>query len=190
MLQQRTTLAAAKQLKPLTQGTLSKLCGLYAFLNAVQLALYPRRLSRAELQSIYVQGISHLAGHRHLKRVLGKGMNEDVWLELWQALTAAVNADLHVDLACRFILKRPARTSLPRALQAVEDALLDGYPVLACFGGALDHLTVISGCTSRRLTFFDSSGLGWVTTGGLSLLEGENRHWLMRTSVVALVDGW
>lgn len=43
-------LAGVGQLKPLQQGNLSNMCGLYSVLNAVQLAVYPQRLTRPELQ--------------------------------------------------------------------------------------------------------------------------------------------
>lgn len=190
MLQQRPSLIAAQHLKPLTQGKLSRLCGLYSILNAIQLALYPRLLSRDQLQDLYGHGIGHLSRRRQLRRVLGVGMDEGVWTELWDALAIHANHRLGSDLICSPLLRGQARRDVSKALVSVESALNDQNPVLACFGGALNHLTVIAGLTERRIQFFDSSRLCWVKIENVSLIEGGKRHWLMPSTVVALVDDW
>ena len=190
MLEQRTALIAARHVKPLAQGELSKLCGLYSILNAMQLALYPRSVSRMELQKLYLHGIEHLSRHRQLKRVLSFGMSEEVWLPLWQALASRANADFGTNLVCMPVLRGNARNNLGKALQAIAGELESGSPVLACFGDALDHLTVISGCTERRILFFDSSDLRWVEVHNVSLRQGQKRHWLSQSSVIAVVDDW
>jgi hypothetical protein len=187
----RFCVAGFRKATPLRQGSLSGLCGLYSVMNAVQLALYPQRISRAWLQYLYIHGVRHLARRRHLSRVLGAGMAEDTWLQLAVAIVQEANRTYGSSLVVRPILNGSARTSRARALRAIRSAVTGGNPVLAGFGGALAHYTVIAGFTEERLLLFDSSGLRWVATNCVGAGErSRKRHHLFTNSVSAIVDNW
>lgn len=87
----RFALPGMTQLEPLSQGSLSSLCGLYSAMNGIRLALYPQRLSKHQTEELYRQGATHLARARQLARVLGVGMPQDKWLDLTQSLLAHAN---------------------------------------------------------------------------------------------------
>ncbi len=93
-----STLPAVYELKPLHQGKLSSMCGLYSLLNGISLALYPQRLSRPQLQQLYRHAIGHLSRKRKLKQVLGVGIEYELWNELRDELIAFVNTAHHATL--------------------------------------------------------------------------------------------
>ncbi len=187
----RFTLPSAKQLKPLAQGNLSRLCGLYSFINSIRLALYPLELRKDELQELYFEGMRHLSRGRHLKRVLGVGMEEDLWLSLGAALVCYVNGAHSSALKLTPAIGGGARRDRERALRGIRKMVAGGSPVLASFGGALDHYTTICGYTPSRFVLFDSSGLRWVEAKQVGVGERScRRHWIAAHSTVAIIDDW
>ena len=80
MVGRRCLSSAARTLRPLQQGSLDSMCGLYAVINAVQLALYPhRRLTRPELLQLFGAGLDALRRSRSLSTVLVTGMPPPLW---------------------------------------------------------------------------------------------------------------
>jgi hypothetical protein len=175
----------------LRQGSLSSLCGLYSLINAIQLALYPARLPKDELQDLYSAGIGHLHSKRQLRSVLGVGMVEEAWLSLGAALVDHVNVAHGTSLKLRRVTVGAAESDRRRALLRVRQAIEQGSPVLASFGGTLDHYTVICGLSEQRLNLFDSSGLRWLLIRGVGVGEHSRlRHWISPQSALALDDDW
>jgi hypothetical protein len=181
----------AKELKPLTQGSLSRLCGLYSVLNAVQIALFVHRLDKAELQSLYNRGIAHLASRRQLKRVLGAGMGEEEWLALSTEILAYTNEKYSTSLKLRPIIHGTAQHDRHRALNAVKKAVRNGWPVLICFSGSLNHYSVVCGFSQHRLVLFDSSNLRWLQLRNVGMGEHSRRsHWITAGTTIAVLDDW
>jgi hypothetical protein len=187
----RVQIAAANELKPLVQGSLSRLCGLYSILNAVRLALHPFELRQHEVQATYLHGLAHLSGRRLLKRVLGIGMDEQVWLDLGNELLTHVNASYCTSLRLRPTLIGSAVSRRDRALQRIMAEVRANRPVLLCLGRALDHFTVVCGYSGERLTLFDSSGFRWIGCKNIGLGDGSRRsHWISASSTFTLIDDW
>lgn len=187
----RYTIPGAKELKPLMQGNLSRLCGLYSVLNGIQLALFPQRLGRPELQGLYLQGIRHLAQRRQLRSVIGVGMHDGAWLALAAELLAHLNDGHGTSFQLRPVIKGAAERDRQRSLAAIKKAIGSKSPVLISFGGHLDHYTVVSGYTERRLVLFDSSGLRWLEAINIGVGErSARRHWISSASTVAIFDDW
>jgi hypothetical protein len=186
-----TRLSGLTGLKPLRQGNLSRLCGLYSLLNGIQLALYPERLPKPQLEELYLHAVGHLARRRQLKHVLGIGMSEDIWLQLATALVQHVGHIRGTSLIIKPILTGIARRSLPRAFHAITRTISSGSPVLVGLGGSLEHYSVIAGYTDKRLLLFDSSGFRWLEINSVGLSEGSShRHWLSPDGVIAIIDDW
>ena len=187
----RHILPGALELKPLQQGNLSTLCGLYSVLNSIQIALYPQRLTRPELHRINVHAIAYLSRRRHLKRALSFGIEYEMWAELQTELLSYVNNAQGTSLKTNGILTGAAARDRQRAIHRIKKHLRDGSPILAGFGGILDHYSVIAGYTADRLILFDSSGLKWITASKLGLGESSSRaHWILAEQTVAVVDDW
>jgi len=187
----RHILPGARELTPFKQGNLSMLCGLYSILNSIQLALYPHRLTRPQIQRIYLDAVHHLSRRRQLKRVIGEGLIYETWAELQIELLDFVNKAHGKSLIRKAILTGSAAQNRQRTVQQIKKQLWSGSPVLAGFGGILDHYSVIAGYTERRLILFDSSGLEWIQADNLGLGEGSRRpHWILPDQTVAIEDDW
>lgn len=181
-------IAGANALEPLYQGDLSQLCGLYSILNAIQLKLYPERLTPDHRQRLFTEGAAFLGRERKLKRALCVGIEEDVWPQLGRAIFAAVADQFGVKFRLRRILKGPARSNRARAFQAIAATIDRQHPVLVCMDGELDHYTVICGYSPQRLRLFDSLGLRWLAIDGISVGEDcRHRHWMSPASTFAVV---
>lgn len=187
----RYTLPGVYELRPLRQGNLSSMCGLYSLLNGILLALYPQRLSRPQLQQIYRHAIGHLSRKRKLKQVLGVGIEYELWAELRDELIGYVNTTHDATLKPDATLVGTAAKDRRRAIDHIRKTLYSGSPILAGFGGALDHYSVICGYTEHRLMLFDSSSFHWIRADNLGLGEySRRRHWILAECTSTLVDDW
>lgn len=181
-------IAGASELEPFYQGDLSQLCGLYSILNAVQLALHPEQLAPAHRERLFVDGVACLARQRKLRRALCVGIEEEVWPELGRAVFATVADQFGVQFRLRRILTGPARSNRAQALQTIAATIDQQQPVLVCMDGELDHYTVISGYSQKRLRLFDSLGLRWLSIDGVAVgVDKNRRHWMAPASTFAVV---
>lgn len=190
-MRERYVLPAAIALKPLHQGKLSNFCGVYAILNAIQLALYPQRLARAELQRLYHDAIELLAARRKLKGLVVGGIDYDPWKTLVIELLEHVNDVHRATLKPVVFLTGSAAFNRKRALDCIKSNLLAQRPITTIFGGYLNHCSVICGYSERRLFLFDSAGLRWIGAQNLGLREySSHKHWLLADYTFAIVDDW
>ena len=186
----KAILPGARELSPLQQGHLSGLCGLYSMMNAVQLVLYPRRLSGRRQQALFVQAVAHLARLRALKRVLGVWMHEEHWIGLGQALLNDINCAEGVSLSLERLLHGRAGLSHGQVIRLVKRAIDTCRPVLVCLGGTLDHYSVVCGYGQNSLRLFDSSGLQWINTRAIGLNEDSGfRRWIWSECVYSILPG-
>ena len=184
-------LSGFAQLKPLGQGDLSKLCGLYSVLNAIQLACWRVPLSHNQLEELHRDGIRYLTKRMLLARVMAMGMDEDVWQRLGDHLAQRANELLSTSLVLVPIAARPsgAFPSTSAALKALRRTIEADRPVLCGIGGALDHFTVVAGISATRVSLFDSSGFKWIEQRNIGASEHSGtRHWLYGAR--AIVDDW
>lgn len=178
----------ADEYEPFSQGSLSRLCGLYSILNAMQLGLYPHRLAPAQRKRLFIAAVAHLGRKGLLGKVLGVGMEEDVWLELAKAVGKHVEDRFGVRFGLRRVLTGAARPTRRQALESISIAIERRRPVLVYLGGALDHYTVICGHAGERLLLFDSDGLKWLAIDGVGLGQASRRrHWIAAESTYAVV---
>jgi hypothetical protein len=179
---------AASQVQPFTQGSLSRLCGIYSIMNAVQLGLYPLRLAPPQRRRLFIAAVAQLARQGLLGSVLGVGMEEDVWLGLAKAVGEHVENCFGVRLRLQRALTREARPTRKGALNSIGEAIQRRRPVLVYLGGALDHYTVIFGLTAERIILFDSDGLKWIAVDGVGLGHAsKRRHWITPETTFALI---
>jgi hypothetical protein len=178
----------ADEYEPFSQGSLSRLCGLYSILNAVQLGLYPHRLAPAHRKRLFIAAVGHLGRKGMLGKVLGVGMEEDVWLELAKAVGEHVENRFGVRFELRKAITGEAGSNRRQALKSIATAIERGRPVLVYLGAALDHYTVICGIAGERLLLFDSDGLKWLAIDGVGLGQASRRrHWIAPESTYAVV---
>lgn len=194
MVPPRSRLDGLRYVKPLRQGDLSNLCGLYSVLNAVQLACWRTPLTHDQLRELLTFGVRYLIKRRLLARVMACGMDPDDWVELASVLVDHSNQVLAASLALEPVPLRSSASGSPvlgRTVSFLKSTLSKGHPVLCGFGGALSHYTVLAGYSEHRLTLFDSSGFRWIEQRSIGSSErAGKRHWLDTDCLRAVVDTW
>lgn len=179
-------LPGAISLKPYQQGDLSRLCGFYSIINAMQLTLYPEPLSSPEVDRLFTKAIHHLHRKKLLSAACHYGIDEVPWLTLMREMVGQTAAVRSVSIRIATPLST-ACSSRGRAIDAICRAVDRGSPVLVAFGGALDHYTVVCGHTDTRLRLFDSLGLRSVVKESVGLGEGSRRrHQIAVEAIYAL----
>lgn len=159
----RIKLRGAHGYRPLQQGDLDRLCGLYAAINAIGVVLAPVRPLRAsEIEDLMERGVHHLSGKQKLVDTLINGMARKRQLSLTRTLVKQVSAITGHDLVVE-PLTGPQNTATRVALlQVIENSLLEGDAVIVCIENTHDHYTVVIGSSLARLTLADSDGLHWL----------------------------
>jgi hypothetical protein len=138
-------------LKPLRQGDLDGLCGVYAILNAVQWLLpkardtnYLTKLFDTIIGAIYtIDNVKDGGEEPELKKVF-QFINEQVFNDVGVTMEMTVLADAEVKF------KRP-----DQAIQSAFAGAKRGVLVLG-FGGFDSHWTVVRGITTNEAILFDS----------------------------------
>lgn len=149
---------AARQLTPYQQGQFDSLCGLYAILNAIQLAAYPiQPIAEGKARALFETGSVFLRrehGHLH---PLARGMSNHVLFRLAQHLATEASTR-----KIAFSLSRypgPDDTEYSQPFRDwIEYHLNLGRPVICCLYQPA-HCTVISSVSSAQLDLFDSQKL-------------------------------
>ena len=165
--------SAARSLKPLQQGHLDSLCGLYATINAIQLALHPaRRLKRSELVQLFDAGLDGLRSVRSTHSALILGMHEPVWRAVSAAVIARANAITGRKLELVRVSLTPDTDGFALT-RHIRHNVSRGRPVLLCVEGRLNHWTVVARFSKTRLTLFDSSHHAWLLVRSIGVGGGD-----------------
>jgi len=177
-------IAARHELEPYQQGSLDGLCGLYAAVNGLRLALHPyRQLNRHAVKRLFHSGVEYLERKGWLGDVIQHGMGEKRWRRLVRHIAKQVQT---FDLVAH---AEPASFEKPVTVDSVfawiVDSLAMGTPVLASFGGYLDHYSVIVAIDDSRLHLFDSSGFQHVLRASCGIDTG--RHQIVSSSLLRIV---
>jgi hypothetical protein len=187
MLARERLAAAARELSPLRQGDLDSLCGLYAIINAVRLALYPEhRLVRWQLKLLFDAGMQALQRSRRLRDTMLLGVTTPTWCRMSRAVVDAASKLTGVPLSLA-LPPTSATTTSRRAVRAVAASVHHGHPVLLGLHGQLDHWTVVVRYSPTRLTFFDSAGHCWVSRADLGLIGHGTPHGIVARGIVIVI---
>lgn len=178
---------AVRVLRPYRQGDIDALCGLYAIINAVQLAVYPRRLRGRERHALFARGLEELERRDMLHTTLTSGMHFKLWHRLCRVVVAAA-AELTGELLEVIVPPPGTIRTTDEALRTIRHYLRRGRPVLIELRGRLNHWTVVIGMTEARITFFDSSGHRWLMLRSIGLVRGRAVpvHGMFATGIVAV----
>jgi hypothetical protein len=183
-------LAGAIEPKPLRQGSLSRLCGLYAIINAIVVATHGTRpLKPQQRQWLYDQGIIFLSRRSRLETVMLEGMNERLWMRLRDHLLTELAKSGGPRLRAFPLVQLRSRIKLEQLLDTIAGSIDEGAPVLVVMWGAYDHFTVVVGHTPTNLLLFDSYGFRWVARRSIGLRRPRSvsRHQITCRSIAAIV---
>ena len=181
---------AAKHLRPLRQGDLDGLCGVYAVVNAIRLVVYPfRPLRRSELTALFECGLAELSQTRRLRRSIVEGMNQRTWLRLCDEMVFEASAITGLELFASRLFDGKEVATDRDVLRIIRRNLRDGWPVLVALMDSYNHTTVIAGYSRTRLTLYDSSGHRWTWIRSISFDPTKlgEPHFIPTGSVVAVL---
>ncbi|QYE35229.1 hypothetical protein KZX46_04300 [Polymorphobacter sp. PAMC 29334] len=159
---------ATRELKPLEQGDLDGLCGLYAIINALRIAVYPNRIISSRMCGQLLDcGLAFLGRKRKLREAIVYGMDNGLWLAMCEAVVAEAEALLRVRLILQPLMRDDRAWHVPEVIRNIRRNLRQNRAVIICFEGKLEHYSVIAGHTANRLNLFDSAGCRWIHSTSL-----------------------
>jgi hypothetical protein len=172
---------ASIALKPLQQGECDSLCGVYAIINAIRLACYPREV---DSQILFDAAIDYLIAKDRLAEVIRYGMGTAGWRRLLNHMVALPALPVPLKAVSVSI----SDSTLPLA-DHLSHSLHAGAPVLLELTGHCQHITVATQITTRRLVLFDSDRMQWVELRSLALasLRQKSRYSIVKGSLLELV---
>lgn len=155
---------AARDLTPLQQGELDSMCGLYAIINGIRVALYPAyKFDKRTLSDLFVHGTAQLSRLGKLREAMAAGMDETLLLRLCSVVTARATYLSGLRIGSCAASGPEVSWNTRSAIQRVKHCLKQGQPVVIAFEGKLDHWTVVIAYSATRLYLFDSAGYHWVS---------------------------
>lgn len=180
--------AAARELRPLRQGELDGLCGLYSIINALRLAIYPKRLRKPEIKLLFEAGLRALATTRRLRVIVVDGMGDETWARMADAVLSQLELSHGQRLTLDDLLAEGRVQSMTDAHRSIRQNLRVGRPVIVTLEGSYDHWTVLSSDTKSRYYLFDSWGYRWVGANNVALADDaqEAAHCLARALALHL----
>lgn len=165
---------ARHELQPLRQGHLDGLCSLYATINAIRLACAETGgFTHQQNKRLFALGMACLAEQGSLQKMITKGLCRRRRKALARHLAEAASCSIH-----KVVIERPDCQKIANVgdvFDWITLSLLQNKPVLIPLMGTLNHLTVVSRISERRLTFFDSGGLYYVRKSSCGLKKGVHQ---------------
>jgi hypothetical protein len=179
---------AARELEPDTQGRLDGLCGIYATINGIRVALYPNvQLKPSQRRRLFITGVEALQRSRLLGWAVHDGMTPATFRKVSRAIANHASDIVGFDVALLPAIDRQHAGSAWTALRAMRRQLKMGSPLLITLWGPYNHTTVVTGFSKTRLTLFDSYGMRWVGVRSIACSEEDDgRHRLIPNQVLAV----
>lgn len=155
-------LPASHQIRPLQQGDLDGLCGVYSLINAIRLVRANNRpLVKGELDALFSFAAYRLAETGDLHERLVRGVPWELLKRLGKKMIGVASApDLKLELS---VIHR----SRADRLEIMKRSLLAGAPLIASLYRD-EHYSVIVGWSPTRARLFDSSASHWVQLRSLT----------------------
>lgn len=155
-------IVARHEVDPFQQNDLARLCGLYAPLNAIRLALHSHApLSTADSRRLFEAGVDLIARKAGGNEALTSGMGTRRCRQIARCMAEqASKSTIAVEV------QRPEFDAEPTTDDIVAwigTSVAAGMPVLLRLKGlALDHFTTVAGLTPNQILLHDSAGLRFV----------------------------
>lgn len=147
-------------LEPYLQGELDGLCGPYAVINGIRLALGPKRQIPDAVWVDPFGGMLREAAGRHRRGDLcaaGLGTKHLVTALRWSVEIMERQYGVRLTYRGPFLRAgKPKLTAVVYSLRHLQR--LQNTSIIVGFGGLLDHWTVIKRVSPHYISFFDSSG--------------------------------
>lgn len=153
------------------QGQLSSLCGVYAIIHALRLALADfGELSDTQCEDVFSRSVEYLDRCGWLVDALVDGLDPRRRNSLARHLAKLVSTS---NFEVSFEPPGHRGWSIEHVFDWTERSLAKGWPVLITLTGGLEHHTVVAGIGPNRLIFMDSSGHQFVRRSSCGVRTGR-----------------
>lgn len=166
---------ASPGLDPYCQGTFDSLCGLYAIINGIRLAIPLERLSKAQCRSLFKYGMECLEDN-DCGDIVRNGLPSKNWHALARHMFDQLYERYDIDLKCGKRAFRKLPTDGAVAIEQVEDAVARGISVAVELQPTLNHYTVVRAIDDDAWHLFDSYGYKSIKRRSLGGRCSEARH--------------
>lgn len=147
-------------IKPLRQGGLDSLCGVYAIVNAVRLALAPEdRLTRDDALALYATLTEELARLGDLHDAVTDGIEAGLEWPLAKHAVRYLREECQIDVDVRRPFSGRKAMSLAATVKEIARMARDGTAVILEVREWGCHWTVVRGVTEKSLLLLDSAGV-------------------------------
>jgi hypothetical protein len=146
--------------KPFRQGDLDGLCGLYAVVNAIRLALRPlSRFDYAIFSDFFEELVAEIDKHQGFGKASVSGLTTPRLVRLLKLAGEVVESNLGFKLEVGRPLLASRRPSLDDAIGHLRSELRrPATALLLGLGGEYDHWTVVRRITRASILLYDSAG--------------------------------
>ena len=149
-------LPASRKLRPIQQGELDGLCGIYSLINAIRLIKFEAGVFKtAESEALFSFAIYRLADTGDLRERICTGVPWGVLKQVGQHMVKVASEE------CVELRVAPIKRGQANRIAIIKRHLLSGTPIIASVHRD-QHYTVLAGWTPTRAVIFDSSGSHWV----------------------------
>lgn len=173
---------------PLSQGDCDRLCGLYAIVNGLRLALAPvRPLDDGESRDLFCAGLEYLEREGKLGRTLQNGMPIRLWHPLASHLRWVAEQQTGIPLFQRRLFADESDLSRRTAFARLEGALRLGHVPLLLVIGRARHYTALTGYDANGFSTADSAYLHHIYRRECRIAaRGRARLRLQLNSIIAI----
>ena len=156
----------AAQITPYKQGAFDGLCGVYAIINALQLAAFVHRpLSRSKAQALFVDAITYLRREKAHLNPVAHGMSDHM-----MTLLAEFMINRATTKTLKYSVERYQRQTSGDFAIWLDDGLTSGAAIIVSMVSP-PHFSVVANKTKAGLILFDSQTLPWLPIKWLSDLK-------------------
>lgn len=178
-------LEGANTCRPMRQGQLDSLCGLYAAINAIRVVLAPiAPLTTRQSKRLMQRGVAALAERGLLQDALIDGMEVQVQCELVRALANEAQAIVGTPLIVTQPAITPNRLTRSLLLDLIDKGLWRGGAAIVGLEGAVSHYSTIVAYDKHRYMLMDSYRFSWIFRDSIGVAKSKSRYSVERAALV------
>jgi hypothetical protein len=162
-------------IKPLQQGNLDGLCGIYSIINAIRLLC--KEIKREESFALFHFLIDKAKKRGNLNSVITQGLTPKKFKRLLKSALKWLKREYAIKIdQQRYKHKKSNKFTLKTAWRDFDKHLNQNTVILIGFTGKHNHYSVITGITAKTLVTFDSCKTQLIRKSQCSTGYTENKY--------------
>lgn len=174
--------------EPWRQGELDLLCGVYAVVNSIKIAAPFISPAKSHFDEVFYAVARALEECPSSHTFLSYGLNR-------RSLGVALNAAgewLESSFGCQLDTSWPyyrwPDVKSAHVFSRIQDHLaIPNTAAIVCVAGQIDHWTVVSDVTARRVWLFDSIGMKFIRRSSIGSLHEQSTRYQIMPTMTALI---